>query len=77
MNANIYRPKVSLFAYENPLRSALCAEKSIRARNLLFADKGIYRGDLQSLYCVFISFDLVLCVWKEFNSFSAPLRSLS
>lgn len=45
-------------------------------------DKGIYWRDLQSLYCVFISFDLMLCMWNEFwNSFrgsqAAEIRNLS
>lgn len=58
MNANIYHRK--LFCIRNHFERLLsqCA-----------VDKGIYRRDLQSLHCVFISSDLTLHVGNKFETF--------
>lgn len=74
MNANIYRREFSACEI-TLLRFFFFASQ-------FAVDKGIYWRDLQSLYCVFISFDLMLCMWNEFrNSFrglqAAEIRNLS
>lgn len=71
MNANIYRRRRK--------REFSACEITLLIFLFFFSqfavDKGIYWRDLQSLYCVFISFDLMLCMWNEFgNSFRAACK---
>lgn len=61
-----------LFCIANHFAFAL--EQVAQLAKLLLIEAFI-EGDLQSLYCVFISFDLMLYVWNEFQLFARNKKS--